>query len=330
MQLVERCWQHDPALRPSFGEVAQALETMAYQCPTEEEAAALNTTRGRLALGLERLRCRLDEGLASRLTWTKHDKGVKRYTVDAAVALSPDQRLVLDAARAHIAAADPASADGRLVRVTAVKSQAAEIAFATHLANLSRRAHPTDGWRGAGPFQAKWDRVEFQRYGPHDVLKQSAEELEWRRRVAERFDAQPSRSDELCRWARVVTVFHACRSEEVGLAICAGGFAALATLDPGFYGQGLYFTADLAYAAGVYGRNMRDEDGLVTVLVCDVAVTSLRPSLGQSLSHTHPLSYRFLVPLPLPYPLPFSPMDPFPHLSRLSSSFLSAEPLLRR
>jgi hypothetical protein len=271
--------------------VAQLLETLAFECPTEQEAAALATTRGRVAVGLARLCCRLDEALAKRLTWTKHNKGATLCTVDVtSTALSPDERLLLDAAVAHIAAAgmqNSSWAAGRLRRATAVASQAASVAFAAHLANLSRRAHPTGGWRGAGPFQAQWDGARFQRYGPHDVLSQSAEEQEWRRRVAERFDAQPSRTDELCPWARVVTVFHACRSEEVALAICAGGFAALATLDPGFYGQGLYFSADAAYAAGVYGRQMRDEeraagrgDGLVTVLVCDLAVTPpARPSV---------------------------------------------------
>ena len=76
-----------------------------------------------------------------------------------------------------------------------------------------------------------------------------------------------------------MTAFHACRCEEHALEICGSGFAALASRDRGFYRQGIYFSMDLAYAAGVYGRHMRDEereagqgDGLITVLVCDLAV----------------------------------------------------------
>lgn len=299
---MERCWHADPARRPSFGETAQALEALAYECPSDEEAAALATTRGRVAVGLAALGCRLDEGLESRLAWARHDKGAMRCAVDAgAAALSPDERRLLDAAGAQVAAAgahNAAWAAGRVRRAAAVASQAAGVGFAAQLANLSRRAHPADGWRGAGPFQAQWDRERFWRYGPHDEVAQSAAEREWRRRVAARFGAQPGRADALCPWARVVTAFHACRSEEVALAICGGGFAALATLDAGFFGQGLYFSTDLAYAAGVYGRQMRDEeraagrgDGLVTVLVCDIAVTPLSRSPALSLPPSFSLSF---------------------------------------
>ena len=335
-QLVERCWHADPALRPSFGEVAQALETLADECPTDEEAAALATTRGRVAVGLAALRCRLDEALSSRLAWARHDKGARHCAVDATSdALSADERLLLYAASAHIAAAGAhnlAWAEVRLRRATAVASQAGGVGFATHLANLSRRAHPTDGWRGAGPFQAQWGGARFQRYGPHDVLVQSDEEREWRRRVGERFDAQPARTDDLCRWARVVTVFHACRSQEVALAICGGGFAALATLDAGFYGQGIYFSMDLAYAAEVYGRQMRDEeraagrgDGLVTVLVCDLAVSRLLSFLLPSHSYSSfPLPSSLPVIRPLPRILPLHLPSLHHYLSLCLSACLSA------
>ena len=338
-QLVERCWHADPALRPSFGEVARALEALAYECPTDEEAAALASTRGRVAVGLAALRCRLDEALVSRLSWAKHDKGARHCAVDATCAsLAPDQRFLLEAAAAHVVAAGahnsawPAGAAGRLRRATAVASQAGGVGFAAHLTNLSRRAHPLDGWRGSGPFRAQWGEARFQRYGPHDVLAQSENEREWRRRVAERFQAQPARTDELCRWARVVTVFHACRSEEVALAICGGGFAVLATLDAGFYGQGLYFSMDLAYAAEVYGRQMRDEeraagrgDGLVTVLVCDLAVSRLLSFLLPSHSYSSfPLPSSLPVIRPLPRILPLHLPSLHHYLSLCLSACLSA------
>uniref|UniRef100_A0A7S0QHA3 PARP catalytic domain-containing protein n=1 Tax=Cryptomonas curvata TaxID=233186 RepID=A0A7S0QHA3_9CRYP len=103
--------------------------------------------------------------------------------------------------------------------------------------------------------------------------------MAWRRSVAERFAAQPSRlqGHRLCPWARVLTVFHACKSVELAESICKGGFAALAERDPGFYGQGLYFTGDLDYAAGTYGRTMLDGDLGMTVLVCDLAVGNAYP-----------------------------------------------------
>ena len=271
---MDRCWHQDPAQRPSFGEVAQTLETMAFECPAETKELA--TTRSKVAAGLDKLGCRLDEGLASRLTWNKHAKGATYCAADLrSTSHCPDERLLLDAARAHIAtagASNAAWATGRLRRATAVTSQTAGVGFSAYLVNLSRRAHTSEGWGGAGPCQAQWGEAQFKRYGPHDELVQDEGTREWRRRVSKRFEAQPARADELCRWARVVTAFHACRSEEVALAICGGGFAALATLDPGFFGQGLYFSVDLPYAAGLYGRKMRDEHGRVTVLVCDVAV----------------------------------------------------------
>ena len=46
-----------------------------------------------------------------------------------------------------------------------------------------------------------------------------------------------------------------------------GNFAILAELDPGFFGQGIYFTLDAQYALEEYGRG----DAAVPLLICAVA-----------------------------------------------------------
>ena len=230
--------------------------------------------------------CRLNDSLISGIsTWTKHTNGAKLCSVDLPPVspLTDAQQELCAEARAHVGRAgqsnDSFESKYSLRRVTAVESYSACTRFASHLVALSSRAHPTEGWPGPGPFRPEWHMERFTRYGQHDVLVQSAVQLAWRRRVAERFAAQPARLQRhsLCPWARVLTVFHACWSFEVAATICRSGFAALSTRDPGFYGQGLYFTGDLDYAAGVYGRSMRDESGRVTVLVCDVAVGNAYP-----------------------------------------------------
>jgi hypothetical protein len=47
----------------------------------------------------------------------------------------------------------------------------------------------------------------------------------------------------------VHTVFHACRNLEIAKAVASGGFAALSTLDAGYFGQGLYFSHSLEVGA---------------------------------------------------------------------------------
>ena len=133
------------------------------------------------------------------------------------------------------------------------------------------------------PFNPTWHEQRFKRYGAHDWVAQAQAERDWRRAVADRFRSYPhlplphgalQHPDRV----RVHTVFHACR-REAALAICRGGFAQLASLDPGFYGQVLYFTFELEYAVQQYGvgEGMQDADGCVTVLVCNVVVSGLYP-----------------------------------------------------
>jgi hypothetical protein len=263
------------------------LGTMADEC--DIESSELVTTRGKVVAELPSLKCQLDKTLLRRLTWSTKCRKIKHCTINqdsdsAHLSGSRDDCQLLEIVLSHISEAGCMNADwaraAGLRRITAVDSAGASFAFATHLANLSRRCHWTEGWLSPGPFQAKWMDPVFQRYGPQDELSQDSKMQDWRWQVWNRFKEQPSRTHELCRWARVVTVFHACRNEETALNICSTGFVALAMRDSGFYGHGIYFSADLAYAAGIYGRKMRDKDaaglgdpcGTVTVLVCDVAV----------------------------------------------------------
>ena len=82
-----------------------------------------------------------------------------------------------------------------------------------------------------------------------------------------------------CPWVRVLTVYHACRDVETALCICRTGFAALASLDAGYFSQGLYFTLDLDYALAQYGTDMLDLEGRATVLVCDAVVGNVYPAI---------------------------------------------------
>jgi len=66
---------------------------------------------------------------------------------------------------------------------------------------------------------------------------------------------------------RVFLAFHVAPSEEVAQKILMGNFAILAELDPGFFGQGIYFTLDAQYALEEYGRG----DAAVPLLICAVA-----------------------------------------------------------
>jgi hypothetical protein len=57
-----------------------------------------------------------------------------------------------------------------------------------------------------------------------------------------------------------VLAVHALRAEETAWAVCNTGFAALALLDEGFFGKGIYFTHFVDYAADIYGKaNERGE-----------------------------------------------------------------------
>merc|ERR1712137_1175232 len=96
------------------------------------------------------------------------------------------------------------------------------------------------------------------------IAEGGAEIVEARRAVLERFfRTYPS----ACPLAgglenvRVWIAFAAAPSEEVARKVLLGGFAKLSTLDPGFYGSGIYLTLDAArYAVERYGQQTFNTD----------------------------------------------------------------------
>ena len=55
-------------------------------------------------------------------------------------------------------------------------------------------------------------------------------------------------------------------SENAGHRIAKNGFGTVATLDPGWYGQGIYFTSKMSYAS-VYAREVKDGSQVFIVSV---------------------------------------------------------------
>ena len=183
------------------------------------------------------------------------------------------------------------------------ESFASETSFFSRLAELSAR-HPWDA--PASPFRPTWHQPSFERLGV--TLNQTADQIAWRRRIADAFQLYPS----LCAGlppavslpgVRVHTVFH-CPSGgwDVAQQICSLGFAQLSTTDAGFFAQvnllpqhtlgthiawpsyttpltppvqGYYFSFDLDYAVRQYGTP--DANGFITVIVCNVAVGNIYP-----------------------------------------------------
>ena len=249
---------------------------MAHEFPTQETMTQQASTS---KVVVKDFPCQLSKGLADELerekllTKPEGSIGVKHCTLNPRQPLSPAEGRLLSAALDHVKRSSPENAtfEARyaMQALTAVVNSSAVSRFAAQLVGLSGRAHPDRGWEGDGPFQRTWHEGHFTRYGVHDRVSQSDAEVAWRRRVAERLETYPTvvRGNPLCRHARVHTVFHACRSVDTALSICRTGFAALASLDAGYYAQGLYFTLDLDYAVRQYGLDMLDAEGRATVLV---------------------------------------------------------------
>jgi hypothetical protein len=257
---------------------------MAHEFPPHDIVTAQASTSKAIAKDFP---CRLDKDLVEDLEreklLVKGPGGVKHCTLDPRQPLSPAQACVCAAAMKHVRGSSPAKDTIQdryaLAGVTAVVSAFATTRFAAQMVAVSGRAHADLGWAGGGVFRRTWDRPAFDRFGPRDRLAQSPEEIEWRRRVLARFEAHPAVVERhpRCPWVRVLTVYHACRDAATALSICRTGFAALASLDAGYYSQGLYFTLELDYALAQYGADMLDPEGRATVLVCDVAVGNVYP-----------------------------------------------------
>ena len=189
------------------------------------------------------------------------------------------ERLLADAVLEYVESSDSANR-GALPRrgvagVAALDSEPSSAHFRLRVAKLQESA--AGGWRRP-PFSPDWDEHAFTRY-PGDRVEQAPADIERRQRVARALDSRPDRlgagpgGD-----VRVHTVFHACRDRETALRICAGGFWALSTLDPGYYAKGLYFAGELAYALR-YGRAMPDADGCATARPAPPAIATAAAAL---------------------------------------------------
>jgi hypothetical protein len=254
---------------------------LAHEFPANDIVTAQASTSQAIARDLP---CQLDKALVlemEREGLLVKDGSVKHCALDPRRPLSPAQALVCAAAMEGVRRSSPTNGtiEDRYVLsgVTAIVSASAVARFAAQMVAVSGRGHPDLGWAGDGVFGRTWDRLVFDRFGPHDRLVQSLEDVEWRRHVIARLESYPAVRHPRCPWARVYTVFHACRDSATALRICRTGFAALARLDAGYYAQGLYFTLDLDYALAQYGIDMLDPNGCATVLVCDAVVGNVYP-----------------------------------------------------
>ena len=286
LQLTSRCWHQEPEQRPNFGYIAETLRIMSHEFPPEDFIRLQATTSRSIANELAQVSTFskvLSAKLEDHSMWTKIHGGVKQCALDLTKPLSPVESIVLDAIKEYVCQSSRTNSTFQdryeLRSAAAILSNTSVAKFAAQVVALSERAHPTNGWEGSGVFHRNWQEQIFDRYGPHDRMTQSDGEVVWRLKVAEYLDSfTPVLSHHpLCKWVRIYTVFHACSNPETARAICKSGFAPLASLDPGFYAQGLYFTLDLDYAVKEYGEKMLDSQGNVTVLVCEVAVGNVYP-----------------------------------------------------
>ena len=99
-----------------------------------------------------------------------------------------------------------------------------------------------------------------------------------RQAVLNHFRAYPSLAPDIpgLSGVKVVLGFHAAPNEEVARSILGGNFAILASLDDGYFGQGIYVTLDAEYAIEEYGRRQHGQD-CVALLVCAIIVGSAYP-----------------------------------------------------
>jgi len=102
-------------------------------------------------------------------------------------------------------------------------------------------------------FGAKWRDTAAAWLSPAEKAKMEARlpGREWTRRQLEAVCQRASPMHNDAEPHRLLLVFH-CTSRGAATKICEMGFAALASEDPGYFGQGMYFTPDADYAWNVY------------------------------------------------------------------------------
>lgn len=166
--------------------------------------------------------------------------------------------------------------------LTAVQSRYNLESLCLWLYTLAQRA--PKGWDAAGPFCPDWNAKTLKRHGLK--ISQSPAEIEARRAVLQRLEEYPNKLAGLAvaglEHVRLHTVFYGCRGKETALEICKSGFAQLAALDLGWYGQGLYFTFDLEYARQYA---VEKNPKAPCLLVCDVALGNVYPVTERADGH---------------------------------------------
>ena len=233
--LISRCWDQRPERRPSMAEVAEVLTLLTGQIAVRSTAQSTVS-------------------VVRSMPWRFRDHPLSSMPGVVTVGPARFAELVLGAT----AVTDPATIEGQvralvrsaapsnagfntryqLHRVMLYESFASETAFFSRLAELSAR-HPWDA--PASPFRPTWHQPSFERLGV--TLNQTADQIAWRRHIAEAFQLYASLCARLppavsLPGVRVHTVFH-CPSGgwDIALQICSSGFAQLSTTDAGFFAQ---------------------------------------------------------------------------------------------
>ena len=196
-----------------------------------------------------------DEDMQQQLDWQEVAGGGKVFNAP----LPPDTRL-----HQWIAAQlqPPAGSNGHgitLSRVEVVKSATTIAGFHYRLKQTAARLTANGG---NNPFVKAW---------PGDAVKAA---------MLRHLESQFAAAD----WdgVRVLPLWHGC-SAAVADEIMSKGPAALATLDAGFFGSGIYFTPQpeyaAAYAAGCFAPQFSapNADGDHVILLCAVCVGSVYP-----------------------------------------------------
>lgn len=267
--LYDRCCSEDPVGRPTFAEICDVLAVM---CAKVTEAGTISTKAkaraapwhvpDELCAQLPESAVRIDRGRRGAQFHARRDE--------------PGFDVLLQHLRAAVAPRGAAHAAALLsghsvAAVTLVCNITRDMAFHAVCEQLERRYADVEA--ATHDFHPEWDRPEFVRSGMF-TLRQSPEQIAWRRAVAARVRGTlPNWAEGLFTRARVVLAFHACRDADAAQRILDTGFAALGTLDPGFFGQGLYFTPDLDHACAAFSGT----GSHATVLACAVVMGNPYP-----------------------------------------------------
>mmetsp|Transcript_30339 Transcript_30339/g.61080 ORF Transcript_30339/g.61080 Transcript_30339/m.61080 type:complete len:505 (+) Transcript_30339:3-1517(+) len=272
VQVMVQGWAGEPGARMVAAETAEALRMLSEEALPDNVKKALSTSTMAMPAKFPGVWPHL---LDAR--WTKLGVFAKTWELDAASPDAAEQALWEQCC----SLCPGLHALGGAKHLTLVHNKARLRSLCGWLATLAARCE--NGWANSGPFTPTWDQPRFRRYGEHDVMEQSDKQVKERRFVMERLRQYTNRLegsrllDELLPsmpglgHVGVYTVFHCCKDKATALTICSSGFAQLSTLDPGWYGQGLYFSFELDYAT-TYAKGEAK-----CVLVCEVAVGNIYP-----------------------------------------------------